>query len=66
MQNAMVSLMQKILKIQGDGNYDAAKAWVTEKGKIMSQLQADLDRLNDADIPVDIVFNQGKEKLGLK
>ena len=32
----------------------------------LPQLAADLARLADADIPVDVVFNQGKEILGLK
>ena len=31
----------------------------------IEQLQADLDRLAAASIPVDIVYNQGKEVLGL-
>ena len=37
-----------------------------EKGIITPLLQADLDRLTDASIPVDIVFNQGKAELGLE
>ena len=65
MQAAMVSLMQKILKLQGDGDYEAAKAWVVKDGIIKPQLQSDLDRLGDANIPVDITFNQGKANLGL-
>lgn len=64
-KKAMVSLMQKILYIQGDGDYEAAKKWVKEEGVIKPILQADLDRLNDASIPVDIFFQQGKAKLGL-
>jgi len=66
MQKAMVSLIQKIIYIQGDGDYEAAKAWVKEKGIIIPLLQSDLDRLNEAGIPVDVVFVQGKDKVGLK
>jgi hypothetical protein len=33
---------------------------------INSGLQADLDRLSEAAIPVDIIFEQGIEVLGLK
>ena len=35
------------------------------KGVIGEQLQADLDRLTDANIPVDIRFTQGVAQLGL-
>jgi hypothetical protein len=66
MQSAMVSLMQKILVIQGNGDYDAAKAWVEEAAMVPPGLQADLDRLNNSNIPVDITFNQGPEVIGLK
>jgi hypothetical protein len=62
---AMISLIQKILKIQGDGDYEAAKKWADEAGIIKPELQADLDRLNSANIPVDIIFIQGKKVLGL-
>ena len=36
-----------------------------EYGAIGAQLQADLDRLAEAGIPVDIVYEQGVEVLGL-
>ena len=51
--------------MQGDGDYDAAKKLVAEKGVIMPDLQSDLDKLTEAGIPVDIVFEQGPEMLGL-
>ena len=35
------------------------------EGIISSDLQKDLDRLNDAKIPVDIVFEQGVDVLNL-
>ncbi|MBU2650233.1 MAG: Zn-dependent hydrolase [Bacteroidetes bacterium] len=65
MQEAMVNLMQKILYIQGDGDYETAKAWVEKSAIVSPQLQEDLDRLNASDIPVDIVFEQGVEVAGL-
>jgi len=65
MKEAVNSLAKKILIIQGDGNYEAARIWIEEKGIVGEQLQKDLDRLKDADIPIDIVFNQGKQVLGL-
>ncbi|MEN8224283.1 MAG: Zn-dependent hydrolase [Bacteroidota bacterium] len=66
MQTAMVNLMQKILIMQGNGDYDAAKAWVEEAAMIPEGLQADLDRLNSSNIPVDITFEQGPAFVGLK
>ena len=65
MQTAMNSLASLILTTQGDGNYELAKKLVSEKGFIREELQADLDRLKELNIPVDIVFNQGPELLGL-
>jgi len=66
MREAMNSLTEKILVIQGDGNYDEAKKWIDEKGKIGEELQKDLQRVNEAGIPLDIVFKQGPKELGLK
>lgn len=65
MQVAMNELVLLILTTQGDGNYNLAKRLVEEKGFIREELQADLDRLKELNIPVDIVFNQGPEVVGL-
>ncbi len=64
MREAMTSLSEKILVLQGDGNYDDAKKWVTEKAVINQDLKSDLDKVNDAGIPVDIIFEQGLEAIG--
>ncbi len=65
MQAAMTALSRKLLMLQGDGDYAGAQQLLAGYGQIGEQLQADLDRLASADIPVDIVFNQGREVLGL-
>ncbi len=65
MKTAVVSLVEKILTVQGNGDYEAAKAWVESDGVMTEDLRAALDRVNAAGIPVDIVFRQGKEVLGL-
>ncbi len=65
MKDAVVSLVEKILTIQGDGDYEAAKEWIEADGVMTEQLRNDLDRVNAEGIPVDIVFRQGKEVLGL-
>ncbi len=62
---AMEKLMQRIILIQGDGDYEAAKQWVETDGVIKPELQADLDRINAANVPVDVVFEKGKKVLGL-
>ena len=51
--------------MQGDGDYDRAAKVVAEKGIIDQDLQADLDRLTKAGIPVDVVFEQGVDILGI-
>jgi len=65
MQNAMTELSRLLLTLQGDGDYDGAAELTNTKGVIGAQLQADLDRLTAAGIPVDIVFKQGTSELGL-
>ena len=65
MKESMISLIEKIITIQGTGDYKTAKAWVEKDGKIKAELQKDLNRLKEKNIPVDIVFEQGIEALGL-
>jgi hypothetical protein len=65
MQKAMTNLSRVLLTLQGDGNYDGARKLLDEQGVISDALQADLDRLGSAGIPVDIVFEQGTDVLGL-
>ncbi|MBN7798527.1 Zn-dependent hydrolase [Parahaliea mediterranea] len=66
MQLAMNSLSRLILTLQGDGDYEGVKRLLADQGVIGDELQADLDRLSMAGIPVDIVFRQGKDLLGLR
>ncbi len=66
MEVAMENLSRLLLTLQGDGDYEGAKELTETKGVILPQLQADLDRLTDASIPVDIVFQQGVAVLGLE
>jgi len=66
MYDAMKSLSGLILKLQGDGDYEAVAKLIKEKGIVTPQLKKDLQKLNDANIPVDIVFDQGIKTLGLE
>ena len=66
MKGAIANLSRLLLTLQGDGDYEGAKELTETKGIITPQLQADLDRLTNASIPVDIVFQQGVDELGLE
>ncbi len=65
MDQAIAGLSGLILTLQGDGDYEGVTAMMEELELIRPSLQSDLDRLTDANIPVDIVFEQGVEALGL-
>lgn len=65
MGEAIDALSNKILTLQGDGDYEGVAQLVADKGVIKAQLQQDLDKLTAADIPVDIDFKQGIKVLGL-
>ncbi len=65
METAMTGLSRLLLTLQGDGDYDGAAKLSSEKGRISTQLQEDLDRLTGAQIPVDITFRQGVAELGI-
>lgn len=66
MRAAMEDLSRLLLTLQGDGDYDGAVELTESLGVIGPELQADLDRLADANVPVDIRFRQGKSVLGLE
>ena len=66
MQNAMIELSRLLLTLQGDGDYEGVAKLLDSKGVIVDRLQADLDRLTTASIPVDIKFNQGRAELGIE
>jgi hypothetical protein len=65
MRAAMNSLSAKLLTVQGDGDYAEAKRMTDTLGVIKPDLAADLAKLKDAKIPVDVRFEQGLEVLGL-
>jgi len=65
MPNAIAGLSELLLTLQGNGDYDGAAELTRSKSVILPQLQEGLDKLTQANIPVDIVFNMGVEELGL-
>jgi Peptidase family M49 len=65
LQAAADALSEKILRLQGDGDYQAVAEFVDTYGKVGEPLAGDLERLTTAGIPVDVVFEQGVDVLGL-
>jgi hypothetical protein len=65
MHDAMNALSEKLLTVQGDGDYAEAKRMTETMGVVKPELAGDLAKLKDAKIPVDIRFEQGLETLGL-
>jgi hypothetical protein len=66
MQEVTNSLSNRILTFQGDGDYEGVANFVEEYGQVGPELQNSLDRLANAGIPTDIVFEQGKDVLGIE
>lgn len=64
-REAMNALSEQILRLQGEGDYAGVEAFTERYGQVDTGLQGDLDRLAEARIPVDIVFEQGTDVLGL-
>ena len=64
-REAIDSLSNDILVLQGNGDYEGTGTLLNETGQIDSELQASLDKLSEKNIPVDIVFKQGTDVLGL-
>jgi hypothetical protein len=63
---AMNKLSNLIITLQGNGDKAAVEKTQKEKAVISAELQADLDKLTKKGIPVDIIFEQGVDVLGVK
>ena len=65
MKSAIRDLAGVILKFQGDGDYDGLGEFNAKYQVVTSVLEANLERLAREGIPVDVVFEQGLDVLGL-
>ena len=65
MREAIEALSAQILVLQGDGDYEGAAELTESMGIVPPALEADLRRLATRGIPVDIVFEQGPDALGI-
>jgi hypothetical protein len=66
MREAVRELAGQILVLQGDGDHAGAGALLGSHGVIRAELADDLERINAAGIPVDVVFEQGLAVAGLQ
>jgi len=66
MKAAIEAWASTILVLQGNGDYEGARSYLEANAVIHADLRAELDGLRSARIPVDVVFEQGKEVLGLR
>ncbi len=66
MREAMNALSERILTLQGNGDYAGVASFMEQYGAMTPALEQDLARLAAAEIPVDIVFEQGKRVAGVQ
>ncbi|MEO7985871.1 MAG: Zn-dependent hydrolase [Gemmatimonadales bacterium] len=65
MRIAVDSLAAQILRFQGDGDHDGVKRFMETRSQLSPMLKGDLEHLGSRGIPVDVVFEQGVNVLGL-
>lgn len=66
MTEAISSLGGMILTLQGNGDYEGTAKLIEKMSVVDPTLAGDLKRVNEANIPTDIRFKQGKSVLGLQ
>ena len=64
-KEASDALAEIIITIQGDGDYEAATELMNKYHVFTPELEADLKKLDDKNIPVDVTWKQGPKFLGL-
>ncbi|MES3018821.1 MAG: Zn-dependent hydrolase [Bacteroidota bacterium] len=64
--SAMNDLSSQILTLQGNGDKAAVERVQKNMALIHPELKSDLDKLSKKGIPVDVIFEQGVNVLGLK
>lgn len=58
MKSGVADLAGTLLRLEGDGDYEAATRFLKDKGVAGPELAGELQRIATAAIPVDIVFEQ--------
>jgi hypothetical protein len=54
-----------LLTLQGDGDYAGTVAWYQSTGEVSDVQRRDIDRLVERGVPIDVMYEQGLEVLGL-
>lgn len=65
MKKVISSLAAELLTLQGDGNMQGVANMLDTRAVISDTLKADLSAIEKAGIPVDLIFEQGADVLGL-
>lgn len=65
MRETIEKLAGDLLVLQGNGNEAATGEYLAKMAVVSKNLNSDLEKVNKAGIPVDLVFEQGAEVLGL-
>jgi hypothetical protein len=65
MRAVIEKLAGDLLILQGNGDEQATADYLSKLGVVPAALAEDLERVNKAGIPVDLIFKQGAEALGL-
>lgn len=65
MKSAIEKALAQLIIMQGDGDYHAAGELINRDGSMPGYFREDIDRINNAGIPVDVYFRQGLEHLGI-
>ena len=62
----MNSLTELIITLQGNGDYEGVVKLMEDKAGITEELKIAIQKLEQQNIPVDVVFEQGLDVLGLQ
>ncbi|MEN8119447.1 MAG: Zn-dependent hydrolase [Bacteroidota bacterium] len=56
LQEAIPEIINKVITIQGDGNYEAAREFINSNSEFSKDLLKSLNKLSDNQVPIDILF----------
>ena len=62
---AVDEMTARLLMLQGDGDYAGAVTWYESTGTVNEVVRSDVDRLAGHGVPIDVIYEQGLEVLGL-
>ena len=65
-KKAMNEWAAKVIQFEGEGDYEGAAKYLETNSTIRKELKDDIAKLKTANIPQDIIFDQGIEVLGIK